>query len=121
MYFSKFVYQPNTHECRTFLVSSYDARIKIEVDKTDIEYSFECQDDYVALYDGNGNKQKLVKKWCGKTENFTLMACGPTFIFVFHSDNDFQTGKGVYMHISAHGQIDPDNPPSTGVTIGVAV
>ena len=81
-------------------------RIEVTFDDVDIEYSRNCDEDFLKVYDSSDATGDVLKTYCGSSKAVSFKSSGRYLYFHFKSDAE-TTRKGFRMYWKSF-----DNPTS---------
>ncbi|CAH2083519.1 unnamed protein product [Euphydryas editha] len=86
---------PNNANCEWILSTSPGNRVYITFEKFDIDYSENCNDDYLEIRENNSGG-KLLAVYCG--QDIPLNTTTGTKLYIKFYSNDKVTGQGFVLH-----------------------
>ena len=91
---------PNFMSCRWVITMPEGKRVKLNFQYFDIQWSENCDKDYVKVFDGLHPTSVLKKTLCGSSSNLReeTYSSGQHMVVQFHSDGDSNDNYGFKAH-----------------------
>ncbi|KAE8596094.1 hypothetical protein XENTR_v10015965 [Xenopus tropicalis] len=110
-------------ECYWQMMASSGSTFEIQFEHFDLESHSNCQNDYLAVYDGNTTHSHLLEKLCGKRLPDPIRSSGSNVYVKFRTDNSIsfsgffatykQTCQGVMIANRSRGILESLNYPNS--------